>query len=82
MIHPPPLGNIRRAEHFLGFMRRFIAHLADVMRAQHVTSEGPASFLAKVQEAVRAWLFARFGSVYVVCVCWCVSIAEYLLDCL
>ena len=53
MIHPPPLGNIRRAEHFLGFMRRFIAHLADVMRAQHVTSEGPASFLAKVQEAVR-----------------------------
>lgn len=46
-------GNIRRAEHFLGFMRRFIAHLADVMRAGHVTEEGPASFLAKVQEAVR-----------------------------
>lgn len=49
----PAPGNIRRAEHFLGFMRRFIGHLADVMRAQHVTSEGPASFLAKVQEAVR-----------------------------
>ncbi|KAI8463211.1 MAG: hypothetical protein J3K34DRAFT_496282 [Monoraphidium minutum] len=46
-------GNIRRAEHFLGFMRRFVAHLADTMRVPHVTSEGPASFLAKVQEAVR-----------------------------
>jgi hypothetical protein len=34
-------------------MRRFIAHLADRMRAGHVTAEGPASFLQGVQEAVR-----------------------------
>lgn len=34
-------------------MKRFVAHLADVMRTPHVTEEGPAMFLAKVQEAVR-----------------------------
>jgi hypothetical protein len=49
----PTKGNIRRAEHFLGFMRRFIAHLADVMRAQVATEESPTTFLNKVQEAVR-----------------------------
>ena len=34
-------------------MRRFVAHLADAMRAGHVTEEGPASFLQRVQDAVR-----------------------------
>lgn len=57
---PPPTkkthtkkGNIRRAEHFLAFLRRFIAHLADRMAAPTVVTEGPASFLAGVQESVR-----------------------------
>ncbi|KAF8064487.1 hypothetical protein HT031_003286 [Scenedesmus sp. PABB004] len=45
-------GNIRRAEHFIAFLRRFIAHLAERMRTPSVVSEGPASFLAGVQAAV------------------------------
>eukprot|EP00878_Enallax_costatus_P041534 GHUV01048340.1.p1 GENE.GHUV01048340.1~~GHUV01048340.1.p1 ORF type:complete len:177 (+),score=73.61 GHUV01048340.1:857-1387(+) len=45
-------GNIRRAEHFIGFLRRFVAFLAERMKTPAVVSEGPASFLAGVQQAV------------------------------
>ncbi|KAF6250426.1 DNA repair helicase [Scenedesmus sp. NREL 46B-D3] len=45
-------GNIRRAEHFIGFLRRFVAHLSERMRTPAVVSEGPASFLGQVQAAV------------------------------
>lgn len=45
-------GNIRRAEHFIGFLRRFVAHLAERMKAPVVVSESPATFLAGVQRAV------------------------------
>jgi hypothetical protein len=47
-----PAGNIRRAEHFIGFLRRFVAYLAERMNAPAVVSEGPAAFLAGVQQAV------------------------------
>uniref|UniRef100_A0A383WM71 DNA 5'-3' helicase n=1 Tax=Tetradesmus obliquus TaxID=3088 RepID=A0A383WM71_TETOB len=45
-------GNIRRAEHFIGFLRRFVAHLYERMRTPAVVAEGPASFLGGVQAAV------------------------------
>jgi hypothetical protein len=45
-------GNIRRAEHFISFLRRFVAYLAERMNAPAVVSEGPAAFLAGVQQAV------------------------------
>jgi DNA excision repair protein ERCC-2 len=48
----PIAGNIRRAEHFIGFLRRFVAHLYERMRTPAVVSEGPASFLGQVQAAV------------------------------
>lgn len=45
-------GNIRRAEHFISFLRRFVSYLAERMNAPAVVSEGPAAFLAGVQQAV------------------------------
>lgn len=45
-------GNIRRAEHFLAFMRRFIAYLKKRMEVQQVESETPPTFLAHLQAQV------------------------------
>ncbi|XP_046371417.1 general transcription and DNA repair factor IIH helicase subunit XPD-like [Haliotis rufescens] len=38
-------GNIRTAEHFLGFMKRFCEYMKTRLRVQHVVSESPPSFL-------------------------------------
>ncbi|CAG8575136.1 7089_t:CDS:10, partial [Diversispora eburnea] len=43
-------GNIRKAEHFVTFMRRFIEYLKTRMRAQHVVAESPISFLQHCRE--------------------------------
>ncbi|KAJ3256386.1 DNA-dependent ATPase of the nucleotide excision repair factor 4 complex [Boothiomyces macroporosus] len=38
-------GNIRRAEHFVAFLRRFVEYLKTRMRIFHVVAETPVSFL-------------------------------------
>ncbi|XP_072032459.1 general transcription and DNA repair factor IIH helicase subunit XPD-like [Amphiura filiformis] len=38
-------GNIRNAEHFIAFLKRFVEYLKVRLRVQHVVSESPASFL-------------------------------------
>lgn len=38
-------GNIRTAEHFAAFMKRFLEYLKIRLRVQHVVSESPPSFL-------------------------------------
>ncbi|KAJ3139729.1 DNA-dependent ATPase of the nucleotide excision repair factor 4 complex [Physocladia obscura] len=43
-------GNIRRAEHFVAFLRRFIEYLKTRMRVMHVVAESPVSFLQHVRE--------------------------------
>eukprot|EP00842_Homolaphlyctis_polyrhiza_P000296 jgi/Hompol1/1267/HPOL_000643-RA len=43
-------GNIRRAEHFVAFLRRFIEYLKTRMRVMHVVAESPASFLQHVKD--------------------------------
>lgn len=43
-------GNIRRAEHFVAFLRRFIEYLKTRMRAMHVVAESPTSFLQHVKD--------------------------------
>ena len=43
-------GNIRRAEHFVAFLRRFIEYLKTRMRVMHVVAESPTSFLQHVKE--------------------------------
>ncbi|PPJ51591.1 hypothetical protein CBER1_08476 [Cercospora berteroae] len=43
-------GNIRRAEHFTAFLKRFIEYLKTRMRALHVISETPPSFLQHLKE--------------------------------
>ncbi|KAJ1553461.1 DNA-dependent ATPase of the nucleotide excision repair factor 4 complex, partial [Nowakowskiella sp. JEL0078] len=44
-------GNIRRAEHFIAFLRRFVEYLKTRMRVMHVVAENPTSFLQHVREA-------------------------------
>ena len=43
-------GNIRRAEHFIAFLRRFVEYLKTRMRVLHVVAETPASFLQHLKE--------------------------------
>ncbi|KAJ3190371.1 hypothetical protein HDU85_000667 [Gaertneriomyces sp. JEL0708] len=43
-------GNIRRAEHFVAFLRRFVEYLKTRMRVLHVVAESPTGFLRHVAE--------------------------------
>lgn len=45
-------GNIRNAEHFVSFLKRFIEYLKTRLRVQHVVQESPAGFLKDVQSKV------------------------------
>lgn len=46
-------GNIRSAEHFVVFMKRFLEYVKTRLRVQHVVHESPASFLTDILEKVR-----------------------------
>ena len=43
-------GNIRRAEHFMSFLKRFIEYLKTRLKVRQVISETPPSFLAHLKE--------------------------------
>ncbi|ORX96056.1 DNA repair helicase [Basidiobolus meristosporus CBS 931.73] len=43
-------GNIRKAEHFVSFLRRFIEYVKTRMRVMHVVVESPYSFLQHLRE--------------------------------
>ncbi|UKZ79297.1 hypothetical protein TrVFT333_007047 [Trichoderma virens FT-333] len=43
-------GNIRRAEHFVAFLKRFLEYLKTRMKVRQVISETPPSFLAHLKE--------------------------------
>lgn len=43
-------GNIRRADHFVAFLKRFIEYLKTRMKVLHVISETPMSFLQHLKE--------------------------------
>lgn len=45
-------GNIRNAEHFVSFLKRFVEYLKTRLRVQHVVQESPAGFLKDVQAKV------------------------------
>lgn len=45
-------GNIRNAEHFLSFLKRFIEYVKTRLRIQHVVQESPAGFLKDVSSRV------------------------------
>ncbi|XP_077174711.1 general transcription and DNA repair factor IIH helicase subunit XPD isoform X1 [Paroedura picta] len=45
-------GNIRTAEHFVGFLKRFVEYLKSRLRVHHVAQESPPSFLKDVFEKV------------------------------
>lgn len=50
---PCHTGNIRRAEHFVSFLKRFVAYLFDRMKVPNVVTESPTTFTMRVQETVR-----------------------------
>lgn len=43
-------GNIRKAEHFISFLKRFVEYLKTRMKVLHVISETPLSFLQHLKE--------------------------------
>nr|XP_056702172.1 general transcription and DNA repair factor IIH helicase subunit XPD isoform X3 [Euleptes europaea] len=45
-------GSIRTAEHFVGFLKRFLEYLKSRLRVHHVVQESPPSFLKDVFEKV------------------------------
>lgn len=45
-------GNIRNADHFLSFLKRFIEYIKSRLRVQHVVQESPAGFLKDIQQKV------------------------------
>ena len=45
-------GNIRNAEHFVIFLKRFLEYVKMRMRVEHVVQESPASFLKDIHQKV------------------------------
>eukprot|EP00052_Salpingoeca_macrocollata_P017671 m.144308 g.144308 ORF g.144308 m.144308 type:complete len:768 (-) comp20461_c0_seq1:24-2327(-) len=45
-------GNIRRADHFVAFLQRFVEYLKSRLDVQHVVHESPAAFLQAISDAV------------------------------
>jgi DNA excision repair protein ERCC-2 len=45
-------GNIRTADHFISFLKRFVEYIKTRLRVQHVVQESPAGFLKDVQQKV------------------------------
>ncbi|XP_076318651.1 general transcription and DNA repair factor IIH helicase subunit Xpd isoform X3 [Tachypleus tridentatus] len=45
-------GNIRNAEHFITFLKRFLEYVKTRLRVQHVVQDSPASFLKDVYQKV------------------------------
>lgn len=42
-------GNIRRAEHFVSFLKRLVQYIKGRLQTEQVESEGPISFLSSLQ---------------------------------
>lgn len=45
-------GNIRNADHFLSFLRRFVEYIKTRLRVHHVVQESPAGFLKDVSSKI------------------------------
>ncbi|RWS13277.1 TFIIH basal transcription factor complex helicase XPD subunit-like protein [Dinothrombium tinctorium] len=45
-------GNIRTAEHFINFLKRFLEYVKSRLKSQHVVQESPASFLKDISNKV------------------------------
>lgn len=45
-------GNIRTAEHFVGFLRRLLEYIKTRLRTQHVVQETPTAFLLDIRDKI------------------------------
>ncbi|KAG2020289.1 transcription factor TFIIH complex subunit Rad15, variant 3 [Coprinopsis cinerea AmutBmut pab1-1] len=50
LLHEAIPGNIRKAEHFVAFLKRFVEYLKTRMRVTHVVAETPLSFLQHLKD--------------------------------
>ncbi|KAL0581751.1 TFIIH/NER complex ATP-dependent 5'-3' DNA helicase subunit [Marasmius crinis-equi] len=50
LLHEAIPGNIRKAEHFVAFLKRFVEYLKTRMRVLHVVAETPLSFLQHLKD--------------------------------
>ncbi|KAJ7172483.1 hypothetical protein C8R46DRAFT_1086107 [Mycena filopes] len=50
MLNEAVPGNIRKAEHFVAFLKRFVEYLKTRMRVLHVVAETPLSFLQHLKD--------------------------------
>ncbi|KAF9053674.1 DNA repair helicase [Hymenopellis radicata] len=50
LLHEAIPGNIRKAEHFIAFLKRFVEYLKTRMRVLHVVAETPLSFLQHLKD--------------------------------
>ncbi len=61
-------GNIRKAEHFVAFMRRFVEYLRNRIKVRQVESESPQAFLHHLNQAISIdtkpmrYCYSRLGS--------------------
>ena len=49
-------GSIRKGEHFVSFLKRFVEYLKTRLRVHHVVQESPAGFLSDIAKKVRVAL--------------------------
>ncbi|VEN48606.1 unnamed protein product [Callosobruchus maculatus] len=52
ILQEPVPGNIRNAQHFISFLKRFVEYLKTRLRVQHLVQESPVGFLKDVQSKV------------------------------
>ncbi|KJA27221.1 hypothetical protein HYPSUDRAFT_84125 [Hypholoma sublateritium FD-334 SS-4] len=50
LLHEAIPGNIRKAEHFVAFLKRFVEYIKTRMRVLHVVAETPLSFLQHLKD--------------------------------
>ena len=60
-------GNIRKGEHFVGFMKRLVEYLKVRLRVQHVVQESPAGFLSDIAK-VKITVFSLKNVLDVFCI--------------
>ena len=49
-------GNIRRAEHFVAFLKRLVQYIKTVMNTEQVKSESPVSFVTSLQVLITSYV--------------------------
>lgn len=61
-------GNIRRAEHFVAFLKRLVQYIKNRMNTEQVESESPVSFVTSLQVLISSYVHEALASFLVITV--------------